>query len=342
MPTVNWQRAGNLAVVPPGAFRLFLAFLVLVSHSSRLDIGHFAVLLFFLLSGYWVRRIYQSEFQDREWLTFYISRWLRIAPLYFIVVLFAAAVRGLSMGWENFTIFGIASTGRDPTGVSWSLDIELQFYLLAPVLFLLVRRTGLFAVVTALLCGFGWWLQARTGIATAFMYLPMFAVGSLIAETRWHPAERPALVSLAGFVAVTGLILVIPATAVFLDKNKPHPFDLDLFSMVWTLPLLPYVASSLGKRSSAFDRDVGNWSYPLYLVHYPLIAVFVAHGHSKWIGIALAPLVALALYYGPDRFFEHWRRRFIQGAWKSPSPSTVKAERTAPHRAEEPDRAAQS
>jgi peptidoglycan/LPS O-acetylase OafA/YrhL len=125
-------------------------------------------------------------------------------------------------------------------------------------------------------------------------------------------------------VAVTGLILWIPMTAMFLDKHKPHPFDLDLFSMLWTLPLIPYVASSLGVRSSVRDRDVGNWSYPLYLVHYPLIAVFVAHGHTKWIAIALAPLAALALYYGPDRLFERLRRSLIQGTWKGPSPATIK------------------
>jgi peptidoglycan/LPS O-acetylase OafA/YrhL len=311
-------------VAPPGAFRLLLAFLVLVSHSSRLDIGHFAVLLFFLLSGYWVRRIYRSEFQDRRWLTFYASRWLRIAPLYFIVVLLAAAVRGQPMGWQNFTIFGVASTGSDPTGVSWSLDVELQFYLLAPLLFSLIGRRGLFAAVTAVLSVFGWWLLARFSIFTVFMYLPMFAAGSLIADADWRPTEKLALASIAGFVATTGLILLIPATAVFLDKKQPHPFDLDLFSMLWTLPLIPYVASSLGKRSNALDRDIGNWSYPLYLVHYPLIAVFVAHGHTKWIAIALAPLAALALYYGPDRFFERLRRSFIQGAWKTTSPAPIK------------------
>ncbi len=311
-------------MAPPGAFRLFLAFLVLVSHASRFDIGHFAVLLFFLLSGYWVRRIYRSEFGERRWLTFYVSRWLRVAPLYYIVALLAAVIRGYPIGWDTFTIFGVASHDHDPTGVSWSLDVELQFYVLAPLLFALAPRRILFALATAILCAFGWWLKIRFQIETAFAYLPMFAIGSLIAETGWRPGRKQALASAAGFVAVTGLIVLIPATAAFIDKTRPHPFDLDLFSMLWTLPLLPYVAASLGTRSSALDRDVGNWSYPLYLVHYPLIAIFVAHGHSKWIGVALAPVVALALYYGPDRFFEHLRRNFIQGAWKPAPPATAK------------------
>lgn len=321
---MTWDRIQRLAVAPPGAFRLFLAVLVLVSHSSRLDVGRFAVLLFFLLSGYWVRRIYQSEFQDRRWLTFYVSRWLRIAPLFFIVTLVAAMARGLPLGWENLTIFGIATTGRDPTGVSWSLDVELQFYLVAPLIFGLAGRRAVFTAITAALCLLGWWVKARFGIVTVLMYLPVFACGALIADARWSPDRKYALASLAGFVATTALIVAIPMTAAFLNKEKPHLFDDDLFGMLWALPLVPYVASSLWSRSGARDRDVGNWSYPLYLVHYPLIAFIVAHGHSKWIGVALAPVVALALYYGPDRFFERVRRAIIRGSWKPASPAAVK------------------
>jgi peptidoglycan/LPS O-acetylase OafA/YrhL len=323
MPAINWERARSIAVAPPGAFRLLLAFLVLISHSSRLDVGLLAVLLFFLLSGYWVRRIYQSEFEGRRWLTFYVSRWLRIAPLYFIVALVAAIARGLPLGWENLTIFGIASTGRDPTGVSWSLDVELQFYLLAPLVFQFSRRRVLSAAVIAVLAVLGWWVKARYGIVTVFMYLPVFAVGSLVAETGWRPDRNGALASLAGFILTTVLILLIPSTAVFLNKEKPHPLDDGLFGMLWMLPLLPYVAASLWSRSGPRDRDIGNWSYPLYLVHYPLIAFVVAHGQTKWIGVALAPLVALALYYGPDRLFERLRRAFIRGAWRTTSPAPI-------------------
>jgi peptidoglycan/LPS O-acetylase OafA/YrhL len=324
MPAIDHDRTQRIAVLPPGAFRLVLAFLVLLSHSSRLDVGRFAVLLFFLLSGYWVWRIYQTEFEGRRWLAFYISRWLRIAPLYFVVTFAVAAIRGLPIGWENITLIGVATTGRDPTGVAWSLDVELQFYLLAPLIFLLARRRGLFVAATAALSLLGWWLKVRFEVVTVFMYLPMFAFGALMADSGWRPGRKGALASLGAFIAVTALILAIPATAGLLDKTKTHPLDADIFGMLWALPLLPYVAASLGIRSGPFDRDVGNWSYPLYLVHYPLIATFVAHGHSKWIGVALAPMVALALYYGLDRFFERYRRRFIQGNWKAASPAVAK------------------
>lgn len=308
------------AVLSPGAFRLLLAVAVLVSHASRFDIGRLAVLLFFYLSGYWVSRIYQSEFAGRRWLMFYVGRWLRIAPLYFVVMLAAAALRGLPLSWENFTLLGVDTTGRDPTGVSWSLDIELQFYLLVPLLFATAWPRALILPALAVLTAAGWWLHAAIGVATALMYLPVFALGALNARTRWQPERGVALASLAGFGLFTAAIAAIPATEAFLDKTKPHPFDQDWFSMIWMLPLVPYVAASLARKSTPFDRDVGNWSYPLYLVHYSLIAFFVAHGHSKWIGVALAPAIALVLFYGLDRRFERMRRRVLGVPWRARKP----------------------
>ena len=313
----------RFAVLPPGAFRLLLAAAVVVSHASRFDIGRLAVLLFFYLSGYWVSRIYESEFEGRRWLMFYVGRWLRIMPLYFIVVLAAAVLRGLPLSWENFTLVGVDTTGRDPTGVSWSLDIEMQFYLMMPLLFAAAWTRVLMLPVVAALTVFGWWVSFHFGIETALMYLPVFALGALNAERRWRPGRNLALLSAAGFLLFTALIAATPFTEAFLDKTKTHPFgfDQDWFSMIWMLPLLPYVACSLTEKSTPFDRDVGNWSYPLYLVHYPLIALAVAHGHSKWWGVALAPVIALALFYGADRRFERLRRWLINGGWRGRKPA---------------------
>ena len=50
----------------PGAFRFFLASLVVVQHVSRLSLGHPAVLLFFMLSGYWVSRMYAERYSARR------------------------------------------------------------------------------------------------------------------------------------------------------------------------------------------------------------------------------------------------------------------------------------
>jgi peptidoglycan/LPS O-acetylase OafA/YrhL len=284
---------------------------VVVSHVTRADIGRLAVMLFFYLSGFWVSRIYQSEFQGRRLPVFYASRWLRIAPLYLIVLAATAIVRGSPIHPENVFLLGVDTTRRDPISVTWSLDIELQFYLLLPLFLGLGRKFLLPASIA--LSALGWWLHARFGLGSVLTYLPAFALGMLNEATRWAPGRRVAMVSLAGFLALTALTAAVPYTAPLLSKGVPKPFDRDLFAMVWMLPLVPYVAQSLTRKSSALDRDLGNWSYPLYLVHVPLISVFADHHVPRRFAFLALAVLTLALFYGPDRYFERLRRRLVNG-----------------------------
>ncbi len=53
-------------VLPPGQFRLLLAFAVVLSHISNFDVGRLAVMLFFALSGYWTARIWEEKFEARR------------------------------------------------------------------------------------------------------------------------------------------------------------------------------------------------------------------------------------------------------------------------------------
>jgi peptidoglycan/LPS O-acetylase OafA/YrhL len=306
-------RGSSIAILPPGAFRLVLAVVVMLSHVSRYDLGRLAVMLFFFLSGYWVSRNYLGEFGGRRSLAFYASRWLRIAPLYFLVLVPAILYTGQTIGPETILLLGVDTMGHDPLGVSWSLDIELQFYLLLPALLMLSR--GVLLPLTALLTGVGWFLHFRWGVNTAFMYLPAFTLGLLANEARWAPGPKLALASAAAFGLFTLAAAAIPYTHPFIDKTIPDPFDHDIFAMIWMLPLLPYVAQSLTSKSSAFDRDVGNWSYPLYLAHSLVISMFETHHLSKWAGVATACVVALALFYGFDQFVERGRKRLLAGLW---------------------------
>src|SRR4051794_30382532 len=85
-------------VMPPGAFRLLLAGLVVASHITHFDIGRIAVLLFFYLSGYWVTKVWVEKFGQRHMLRFYAARYLRIAPLYLLVMVVAALALGSPTG----------------------------------------------------------------------------------------------------------------------------------------------------------------------------------------------------------------------------------------------------
>jgi peptidoglycan/LPS O-acetylase OafA/YrhL len=300
-------------VLPPGAFRLLLAFAVVLSHVSRIDVGRLGVLLFFFLSGYWTARIWAEKFDGRRWGRFYAARYLRIAPLFLLATLAAAWIRGWDLRLENFTLLGMASSSNDPTGVSWSLDVELQFYLLVPLIAVAVARAPPGSVLACLpLAALGWWIQTQFGIVIVLKYLPAFVLGTLTFAKAWKPGAGTAYASLAAFAAMT---LLTSATPFFLSTS-PNPFDQDIWSFLWMLPLLPYVAHSLTIRSSKLDRDLGNLSYPLYLVHFAAIAVlteaFGTSMASKALAVAVAVAVSVAAYLWIDRPIDRLRVRLTE------------------------------
>jgi len=316
------------AVVPPGLFRFLLAAAVLLSHLSRFDVGRLAVLLFFFLSGYWVTRVWQAKFGPRATLRFYAARYLRIAPLYLLALVAAALLNGVRIAPENVVLFGTATTAHDPVGVSWSLDIELQFYLLLPALVLLCLRLNLLATIVLSLAAavLGIVLETTVGVHTVLKFLPAFLLGLLTFTQRWRPGQLTANLSLAAFVAMTAITAFTP----FLDKTSPNPFDEDVWSFFWMLPLLPYVARSLEVRSTPLDRHAGNLSYPLYLVHVPIITFMEGHMAfgpvAKLIAVALSGLAALLLYVVIDRPVDRWRVRLTEGGpGRSPEPGLTPA-----------------
>lgn len=308
----------NMLVLPPGLFRLLLAALVVVSHMSRLEVGRIAVMLFFVLSGYWVSVVFEREYKGQA-LSFYLSRIWRLAPIYLTVLIAAAVARGHDLGVENFTIVGVATTGRDPTGVSWSLDIEMQFYLALPILLYLAHRVGLSVLLagTVVLTGAGWWCSEWFGIETVAKYLPAFAIGIALARTNWNPGERTAVASAAAFVLATLLLMGSGFGRDQLDKMAPDIVNLDVFAMIWALPLIPYVARSLHRKSGGADKKLGDLSYPLYLVHYPLLALVAAGGVTtadKLIVVGGSMALAVMLYWLVDTPSERLRKRTF-AAW---------------------------
>jgi peptidoglycan/LPS O-acetylase OafA/YrhL len=305
-------------VLPPGAFRLLLAAAVMAAHLSRLDVGRLAVLLFFFLSGYWVAKIWREKFDARDLPRFYASRYFRIMPLYLIVLVAVALLTGAGLRAQNLLLFGVATARHDPLGIAWSLDIEMQFYVLLPLLVLLAVKLprALLALMTLMVAVAGWIAYDRYEISTVAQYLPVFALGVMTHVADWKPSLKAAHRSLASFAVWTAVFAIVPATRPFLDGRIDGPINQDIFSFFWLAPLLPYVAHSLTLRSSRLDRRLGDLSYPLYLVHWPLIAAAKAQfGESlaTKAGVALVALaVALALYGLVDRPIDALRVRLFE------------------------------
>lgn len=130
--------------------------------------GWMGVDLFFVLSGFLITGILVDTKRSESYFkNFYVRRCLRIWPLYYSLLLFMFvvirflnpsqfhAVLEQSSPWWAFPLFlqnfllPISTNAAGPLGVTWSLAIEEQFYLLWPLVVRFCSRTQLrrFAVL---------------------------------------------------------------------------------------------------------------------------------------------------------------------------------------------------
>ncbi len=228
--------------------------------------------------------------------------------------------------------FDGAAVGK-PLLHTWSLGVEEQFYLLAPLLLALRqlaprRRLGLLLGLLGLSLAISVMVRAVSADA-AFFLMPTrafeFLIGCLLAEealprirSRWLAETMTALAAAALAVAVTtfsdatplpGLLSLVPclATAAIIHVGSARRTT---------------IGAALGLRGPAF---IGLISYSLYLWHWPLI-VFARYldlpaTPASLLG-AMALLVGLALLTW--RFVETPFRE-PRSAWRLRAPVLVPA-----------------
>ncbi len=320
-------------MVGPGAFRLFLAFMVLVSHATSARFGIVAVMAFFILSGYWVTRMYAEKYARAASPvpTFYLSRFLRLWPAYVVALAIAVLVRVLrseTVGWniaQSLGLFGIASGLPDPLQVSWSLDIEMQFYLILPFLLLLMTRLArpMPQIATILvLTALGWGLAGALHLNTALMYLPTFGAGMLLYLRNLRAPGSLALASFALFVGLGLLFVMNHHTYPIVMQAPMHRKLQRALSLGWGLALIPFVAWNVRQASGWLDRHMGDFSYSLYLVHFPALQLLAHLGGepdtlaATILYMLLALAAALVFYLVVDRTSER-ARLAVMSRWSS-------------------------
>ena len=164
---------------------------------------------------------------------------------------------------------------------SWSISIELGFYLLAPWL---VRRST--TVLVALLATT---IAARVWLASigldfdpwTYRFFPVevgsFILGVLIYRSMPYRTASPpvAAAAMAGLIVLTLTLSAIPGG--WITRIAFYAY------CAWALPL----AFQLTKRNR-IDRYLGELSYPVYLTHLLVISVAL---YSGWSGSRLAALI---------------------------------------------------
>lgn len=297
-----------------GIIRLLLAFAVFNSHYPVTDMsivdGHEAVMAFFAISGFYMALILDTVYQRRS--EFYMSRLLTLYPLYvFAVVVSVALLAGadihplttqdkmqrllsnpvgfLTMVWTTVCLVGqeiLFSIGQAVDGSlhlvgasrnsiyvnapliqAWSLSLESVFYLLAPMLVLLRTRTLLALVAASVSLRIGIMVSPVSEVSFFWRFFPaefwLFGCGILAYRFyRTLPDERRPE-DVFAFILLIGLVW----TAADVEKWL-EPFLMPLATLV----AMPFIFRA--SRHSQLDRIMGKLSYPFYLMHFSVIALF--------------------------------------------------------------------
>lgn len=297
--------------------------------------GHFAVQLFFLISGF----VIATMLTDRTAMAFARRRMLRLWPAYAACVSLTALALWLNgdashavsgAGWlANLTFVAPAFGFPFMDDVYWSLVLELIFYGWVAV-----------AIATRLLPRYlvpaiaGWMALALANellindavlrVVAITRYAPWFAVGMLAAHLRLRPLHAQAW----GVLAVALAASFHATFSEHLMLVMQFGLEPDVRSAAWanaiTLGLFA-CALALPHRSGRLSLGLAALSYPLYLLHRtigavvlngtaPLVGKYLALAAALALSLALAWLVWRLTDLGVDRF-----RAAIQ--WRGQKPS---------------------
>jgi peptidoglycan/LPS O-acetylase OafA/YrhL len=363
--------------------RALAVLLVILDHAhiGPFHGGFIGVDVFFVISGFLITGLLVSEAERTgraSLLGFYARRARRILPAatLVIVVTVLASIMFLSAVeadgvitdalWATFFLanFKFASDGTDyfqndtppsPLQHYWSLAVEEQFYLVWPLLVLLlclyaawrarrsagqrslgprVRDLGVSPLVVIIGVSFAYSVSHSTTDPVAAYFSPFtraweLGIGALVAclSTRLillKPAVQ-GILSWGGLVAVAVASLVFNGTTVFPGYAAALP-------VVGTAAMLagglrPARWGPQGLLSVRPVRALGDWSYSLYLWHWPaLIIVSEAwRPATGWRGAlviaAVVPLSALSYHFveNPVRRAQFFKGRRLRGVLLYPA-----------------------
>ncbi len=255
--------------------------------------GHFGVHLFFIISGFILalpfarRRFNQLPRPDLK--SYFLRRVTRLEPPY-ILCLIIGFLLIWQQGGETARLFPhlIASLlyshgliyGEHSliNGVTWSLEIEIQFYLLVPLLvtiFKVQRAVVRRATILSMVIFFGWlsqWVIYPYGSArlqlSLFNYLHYFLTGFLLADLYLTKSAETLKKSLGWDLA--GLVGGAAIASVLLRFGQFY-FLLPLLVAVF------YTGIFLGRVSSSIIKwrwivIIGGMCYTIYLYHVLIIS----------------------------------------------------------------------
>lgn len=289
------------------ALRGFAVLIVLLYHAKLgiLNNGFLGVDIFFVISGFLITNVIKKDIERNsfQFSEFYWRRAKRLLPAayitFFITILLApfiltsAALNDLRtqvLGAVTFTSnivlwrqSGYFAAGAElkPLLHTWSLAIEEQFYLVLPaMLFFVPRRFWLKAVVFALLASLLLcFLTVQLKPTAAFYLLPFRAWELIIGSLGALIIQGDRFKVFVKFAFWPALVVIVSLPLIPYRSLHPGPGALVICAATLIILLRNHPRLSQSTVIKATSK-IGDISYSLYLVHWPIFAFF----NNVWMG----------------------------------------------------------
>ncbi len=282
--------------------------------------GHSGVIVFFVLSGFWIsrsvlRRIDAPSFRTSFWRGYLIDRVSRLGIVLVPALVLGGLFDAAGAGWLHLPIYqgltgahsvtqNVATTLTLPVflgnlaflqtiavapwgsnGPLWSLAFEFWYYIWFPALALLVRRRRVSPALLALLIG-----VANPGLYWGFASWLVGWVLLLRVEAGYARPVGRIWARLGAGLFAASLLTSAMVRQTWLDLPLAISFGLLLLALVGTaLPFPPALApiAHYGRRAS----------FSLYAIHFPIVALAGGWvtGRSRLAPGGLALLLVVAL-----------------------------------------------
>jgi len=283
------------------------------------EFGWIGVDLFFVLCGFLITDILLRTGESKNFLrNFYIRRLLKILPLYYGVLLFyflfASFLQNLAVQYQYYhahqrfmwlhlqnwlCIIHIRPAGSMMLNHLWSLSILEQFYLIWPIIILIIRNTRLLAriailiIIACVLTRLYSWSIYGDGLTNFYLQymtrIDGLCIGSLVAIWRFQSYEES-----KKKVFRLGLI-VFGAQLILLVLSKiagpfPHFTFVGYTCIATGFGIAVFYA--IGNRNTlsrlllenTVIKFIGKISYGLYVFHWPILTLFKIYLLKQLIG----------------------------------------------------------
>lgn len=353
--------------------RALAVLLVLLYHLDFGVTGGFVgVDVFFVISGYLITRQIVSEYEQTGGFSiagFYARRARRILPALFLTLALTGIASFLVLSPEALTEVG-GSTLAATTSVAnvffwmasgyfeaeartqpllhtWSLGVEEQFYILWPLLLVMLLKlsrrlacAGVVVATAASLLSSELLMRAHVGVLAdvpgayriyeepanaAFFLAPfrMWEIGAGALMVWVHPLERARRV--AGELFAGAGLLAIGVAALRYTSDTDFPGLRAALPVAGSM-LVVYAGSAQTLGSLLRNRvavSVGKASYSIYLLHWPLLVLSGQYVFDDLSGVQRVVIGLVALLAGFASY------RWVEQPWRSASASPLPAARLA-------------